>query len=393
MQEITTTACPHSEAVGKRWGDPISMERQQELQGYVDRWKVETDHGERKGPFADVRLGGADVFWLAQRVCNENSRVPDLHLEGATLIEAHLEGAHLREAHLEHTDLERTRLEQADLREARLEYAHFYLTHLEVATLARAHLEGADLRGAFFSVATNLSGVVVFDEKHGSPQLADVRWQGVNLAVISWPETPTLGDERVARELEEKPLTSGSLADATRGQRQRVKVKTQWRENIIDAWRAAARACRQLASVMRDQGMSDEADRFTYRAQVCQRRLLRKQRKIGAYLFSLFLATLTGYGYRLERILIGYAVVILGFAAAFFALGQSGLINTRLDAGQAIIESLAAFHERAFSGFLNGAHLDPVRGWVAFAEAVVGLVIESTFVAMLVQRLRAGSSG
>jgi hypothetical protein len=41
----------HPEAVRTRWGDPISAERQRELQGYLDRWAQEQDHGERKGAF------------------------------------------------------------------------------------------------------------------------------------------------------------------------------------------------------------------------------------------------------------------------------------------------------------------------------------------------------
>jgi hypothetical protein len=43
------------------------------LQGYLDRWAAETDHGERKGPFDEQNspsrffraLTGADVSWLA----------------------------------------------------------------------------------------------------------------------------------------------------------------------------------------------------------------------------------------------------------------------------------------------------------------------------------------
>src|ERR1044071_1285219 len=76
QQTQTTSACPHPEAVGTRWGDPISEERQAELQGYLDRWEAETDHGERKGPFDlgasrtgiphGVPLTGADVSWLAE---------------------------------------------------------------------------------------------------------------------------------------------------------------------------------------------------------------------------------------------------------------------------------------------------------------------------------------
>jgi hypothetical protein len=66
-EQQTTSACPHSEAVGMRWGDPISEERQAELQRYLDRWVAETNHGERGGPFEGISLTGADVSWLADQ--------------------------------------------------------------------------------------------------------------------------------------------------------------------------------------------------------------------------------------------------------------------------------------------------------------------------------------
>jgi hypothetical protein len=94
------THVAQAETMGDRWGDPISAERQAELQGYLDDWVAETDHGERKGPFDPrsmrtlrIVLTGADVFWLAQQVRTDMGIVPDLHLEGANLIGAHLEGA------------------------------------------------------------------------------------------------------------------------------------------------------------------------------------------------------------------------------------------------------------------------------------------------------------
>lgn len=66
-----------AETTGDRWGDPISEERQAELQGYLDRWQTGNDHGARTGPFdraglsdeeqERIKLTGADVFWLAER--------------------------------------------------------------------------------------------------------------------------------------------------------------------------------------------------------------------------------------------------------------------------------------------------------------------------------------
>src|SRR5260221_832559 len=116
VQVAKTSACPHPEAVGKRWGDTISEERQAELQGYLDWWKAESDHGVRTGPFdragrSDVeqeriKLTGADVFWLAEQSgLDQFGHAPNLHLEGANLDGAHLEGASLSEAYLEGASL------------------------------------------------------------------------------------------------------------------------------------------------------------------------------------------------------------------------------------------------------------------------------------------------
>jgi hypothetical protein len=149
-QAAITSACPHLEAAGKRWGDLISPDRQAELQGYLDRWKAETDHGERKGPFenesevvtaqvagADVelrrvggdgkcQLTGADVSWIVkQSPVSGVGWILNLHLEGADLFGAHLEGASLSNAFLEGANLTGA--------------------HMEHAELDSAHLQGADL--------------------------------------------------------------------------------------------------------------------------------------------------------------------------------------------------------------------------------------------------------
>jgi hypothetical protein len=105
-----------------KWGDPISSERQAELQGYLDRWQAKADHGDRKGPFAQVQLTGADVYWLAKRSRRDRrGRLPHLHLEGADLCGAHLEKADLRGAALDGADLRDACLNGADLRDACLE--------------------------------------------------------------------------------------------------------------------------------------------------------------------------------------------------------------------------------------------------------------------------------
>jgi hypothetical protein len=82
------SACAHPEAIGRRWSDPITAERQAALQEYLDLWAAETDHGARTGPFdggpgeKGVPLTGADASWLADWSGRDTHlRVPNLHLE------------------------------------------------------------------------------------------------------------------------------------------------------------------------------------------------------------------------------------------------------------------------------------------------------------------------
>jgi uncharacterized protein YjbI with pentapeptide repeats len=149
-QETRQSACPHPEAVGERWGDPISEERQAELQGYLHAWIApNANHGEHEGPFARVTLTGADVSWLAGRKRPEEyGLVPSLPLEYVYLRDAHLEGAYLREAHLEHADLGEAHLERAYLGGAHLEHADLVKAHLGRASLREAHVERASLSEA-----------------------------------------------------------------------------------------------------------------------------------------------------------------------------------------------------------------------------------------------------
>ena len=58
-----------------------------------------------------------------------------------------------------------------------------------------------------------------------------------------------------------------------------------WQRSPLLAWYYVSR----LAGVLQAQGLNEGGARFAYRAQKLQRLVLLKQRKLGQYLFSLFL--------------------------------------------------------------------------------------------------------
>ncbi len=57
----------------------------------------------------------------------------------------------------------------------------------------------------------------------------------------------------------------------------------------LEQFKTAVRVNRQLAATLRSQGMNEDADRFVFRAQLCQRIVLRRQRNFLRYLGSLLL--------------------------------------------------------------------------------------------------------
>jgi hypothetical protein len=177
-----------------------------------------------------------------------------------------------------------------------------------------------------------------------------------------------LGDEREARG------------------RRRVNGSAKGRTERISDYAAAVRANRQLAVVLRSQGVNEQAGRFAYRAKVLQRSVFLRQRNLGAFLFSLLLAALSGYGYRLGRIFIAYILVVVLFAAGFFfSSGLPGQADASIQqqALDSLQVSLNAIHGRVFFTSLG---LDTVQSWLATIESVIGIVIEGVFVAMLIQR-------
>jgi uncharacterized protein YjbI with pentapeptide repeats len=278
----------------------------------------------------------------------------DAHLDSANLSRVHLEGANLSRAHLVGTDLSHAHLEGADVR----------YSHLEGAYLSYAHLEGANLTACFFDSLTQLSGITLNDKQFQGISLVDIHWGDVNVAVVDWSTLPKLGDELTARQL----YANGRLKNS---------------RGFLNGYQMAVRAYRQLVVVLRNQGLNEDAARFTYRSQLMQRKVFWSQRKFLSFFGSLFLDLLSGYGYKPLRCFAAYLLVILAFATAYFIIGHK--VGPVLSPLGSVVFSMTSFHGRGF--FPGGIGLDDPLTVVAALEAFIGLLIEVTFIATLTQRL------
>ncbi len=108
----------------------------------------------------------------------------------------------------------------------------------------------------------------------------------------------------------------------------------------------------------------------------------RRAQKLGAYLFSLFLDALSGYGYKPGRSLVAYIATLVLFSGVYYVVGNA--IGTPLGIVGAVALSVNSFHGR---GFFPGVVTpgDPVTV-AAAVEAIVGLIIELSFIATFTQR-------
>jgi len=316
-----------------------------------------------------AHLEGASLRWANLK----KAHLVLTHLEEVDLVGANLEGTDLSGTDLERADLKMARLQgaslkmarllSADLRTARLQGVDLSSAHLEGADLSHANLEGADLKMAFMSSETVLNNVTLSHNKN-IVLLADVHWSDVNVAVVDWSVLTKLGEELLAR------------------QRKRPSTEVEKQYNI-ELYNAAVRAYRQLATVLRNQGLNEDAARFAYRAQLMQREVVREQGKFGRYLGSFFLDLLAGYGYRWWRSFMAYLVVILAYATVYYIIGRT--VGPDLSPVGAWVYSMTSFHGRGF--FPGGIKLDDPLTVIAAIEAFVGLLIEVTFIATLTQRL------
>ncbi len=319
------------------------------------------------------------------------------HLEGAILNRAHLEHASFSNAHLEEAAVNRAFLGRAYLKEVHLEKASLRHAHLERSYLGKAQLGGADLTGAhlegtnlfeacfvskklnsasseilpftnlrsaFFDDATTLQGANFGEKEHGCVLLADVRWGGVNLSALNWSQMKSLGDEEKALQ----KIHNGG---------------TKQKDTRLSAYSFATRANRQLAVALRNQGLNEVADHFAYRAQLCQRAVLWYQGWPSwvKWLGSWFLTLIAGYGYKPWRTILWYLFIIGSFASAYSFIGHLPPWPDSL------VFSVMSFHGRGFFPSLSGeTSLHNPVVICAAAEAVVGLLIEVSFIATFTQR-------
>lgn len=310
-----------------------------------------------------------------------------MQFQGANLTEAFMDRVNLSFADLSDAKLQNARLEEANLAGAELIVVNLRGADLDSCDLTGAVISDTDLRGAMLAscemdIKTTLEGISIDTRT----QFVDVRWNGAPLTLMDWSQAPVLGDETDARE----------VIDGFSKQRVQKSMKRRIRD-----YQNATRAYRQLAVALRSQGLNEEADHYAHRAQVMKRSVLWRQgflrdkshqvsvwyrfRKLAAYEVSWLLAVLAGYGYSPLSSTMAYFLIVGGFALAYHTLGApAGHPAYHLSWLESVVVSVTAFHGRGFFA-QQYAPSDP-QSILAAGEAVIGLLIEITFIATFTNR-------
>jgi uncharacterized protein YjbI with pentapeptide repeats len=371
----------------------------------------------------------------------DQSNLREAHLEeawldGATLVAAHLEGTNLTKANLIRADLRNAFLDSSTVLDGvilgnqrgdlystlqghRILSATFaFAVPFEVLlSLVRVFVPFYALLSLLFALAIVLDwiwptgpgysfGAIVVDlfsnviwigyywtlgrDRHNraatGARLADIKWATAKLAVIDWQRITITGDESEARQRQ----------DNTGHQK-------GWERRLGD-YEAAARSYRQLVVELRARGQNADADVFAYHAQVMQRAVFLRQFKPLAWLGSRFLDFISGYGYRPLRSIASYIITITVFAVLYWCVTNDvsvthGLFTNiivglgmtppqpspeHLQGYEAVVVSLTSFHGRGFFQPIQSPG-DKVA-ILAAIEAMIGLVLEITFIATFTQR-------
>lgn len=321
--------------------------------------------------FTDASLEDVDMTGVGFDDCNFTSaRLRRARLDGATFKHNTYAPADraplLTGADLEGASLVGAKIHQVDLTRARLVAANMEGASLSDSNLTDVDASGANLRGVTLDATTTLDGLRLGDPTHGVAMLGGVRWGDADISAVQWASLPRLGDERL---LDRRAADGESKDGAAR------------RKDLDDVFRAYS----AVSVLLNTQGLNEQAEVYAYRMRVLQRRLAFQRRRFGQWFFALLLEVLTGYGYRLGRILVAYLGIVLTCAAAYFALGHlPGMVaSAHLSLPSAVLVSITAFHGRVFNEpFAAGSP----QVWVTAIEAVFGLVIEGVFVAMLTKK-------
>ncbi len=321
-------------------------------------------------------------------------------LRNATAIQAIVRDAFLAGAMLDGATFDLANLTRANLVAARMRATTFVKANLQ-----GVQLEGAKAMQAIFQDAdvsgSNLNGVWLDGETQLDDlkfdrltRFGDIHWNGAALYKVRWDQAKPLGDEtflndelnRLRRQMTLQPRTPVSATAQKQNRRNHLKSK-------VNLYRDAARTYHTLRVALGAQRIVGPASRFRLRELQIQRHVVWLRKK-GFWWwltwgFSYLLDKVAGYGEQPQWALRWYVAIISFFAFVDYVAAQfpAAHVSHTLTIFNFLAFSVASFHGRGF--FPASSQEIPIGSpitYLAEVEAVIGLLLELTFIGSFTKR-------
>ena len=293
-------------------------------------------------------------------------------LKGANLSKVDLSGTDLSRADLENADLSRSNLSDCNLFDANLKGAELLGANLASADLTGANLEGADLTRANLFCArlwhANLKNSNLIEADLSRSDL----WNASLFNVKLWR---TITSQALS-------ISKNSFQSPGRG----IKASHGINEEGI---LSAEEAYRTLKGYFISSGRYNDASWASFREKRMERLLLKKRKSL-AYIPSLIMNFLCGYGERPSRIILSSSVVISLYAILFSALNavdSSSLSTYKMSFSDYLYFSIVTFTTVGYGDFIPKA--SALFRLLSASEAFLGAFMIGLFIFTLARRYSA----
>ena len=296
-------------------------------------------------------------------------------------------GKSLEGANLSRVDLRNLELARADLKGANLSRADLSDTNLFDANLKNAELVGADLSNADLTSADLRGGDLT------RCCLVQARLWHANL------ENTTLIEANLSR----ADLWNAKLFNARFWRTDLSNAVSLGRDNFLakqgkytSVYRinekgilSSEEAYRSLKKQFLSSGRYDDASWASFKEKTMQKVLLKKRKSL-AYLPSLIMDLLCGYGEKPQRIILSSFFVILFYAATYLALNAivyADSVAYKMSVGDYIYYSVITFTTVGYGDFIPKAAA--TFRFLAASEAFIGTFMIGLFIFTLARKYSA----
>ncbi len=315
------------------------------------------EHTEEKNEYiknliSEIKRGASFTGLNFSKVLLRNLDLSRADFSGADLSRADISGSNLFDANLKNAELLGANLSEADLTSATLEGADLTKANLFGARLWHANLRGANL------IEANLSSADFWNA-----QLFDVRFWHTDLTNVS-------------------SLSKQNFVYAKNSLLTIYRINEKGILSAEDAYRSLKR-CFLL------KGRYNDASWASFKEKNMEKVLLKKKRN-PAYIPSLIMNILCGYGEKPYRIIVSSFFTILSYALIYYLLNAirlSELESYKLTIGDYIYYSVITFTTVGYGDFIPKAI--PFFRLLAATEAFIGTFMIGLFIFTLARKYSA----